>query len=493
LAQEKENWARAALALGLAKVAGRLEPAVAARECAEPARSLSQALAQEKDAGARAALAQGLAAVSDHLESAAAIRLCADAARLLNEALREEENRTSTIASALGQAGGLQHLWQAGWTAESMIRAENRGAAASLQSGLLAVAWRLEPAEATRVYANAAWWLYHVLQQKKADWGSSQVDQGQAAAAWQLAPAKAVRLLTYGLAQEKVGQARWPWAEAIAAEAGRLEPAEAARVCAEAARLLHQALAQEKHAGLRRRLAEEVAAVAGRLEPAEASRLCREAARLLDQALAQEKDGPSRSELAAGLASVLERLEPATAARLRAEAARSQIQAHIEGRQHLGPAFMAGLLQALDGEEAARVARAIALRMVADPKFQSPQVLDDFLCNGTHREVRQRAAAFAGAIVSAAHGPVPSLPLLAAAGQPLPCRLTTQDLVELLKMPTCIGGVRRVILNQLGNRYGHRFATHWDFVRYAQQQGLNLDFTTPPKRPDRALPKLFKE
>ena len=65
--------------------------------------------------------------------------------------------------------------------------------------------------------------------------------------------------------------------------AGRLEPAEAARVCAEAARLLKQALAQEKDAHCPRQLAEGLAAVAGRLEPAEA-------ARLLSQALAQEKE-----------------------------------------------------------------------------------------------------------------------------------------------------------------------------------------------------------
>jgi hypothetical protein len=25
---------------------------------------------------------------------------------------------------------------------------------------------------------------------------------------------------------------------------------------------------------------------------------------------------------------------------------------------------------------------------------------------------------------------------------------------------------------------------HWAFVRYAQEQGLKLDFTTPPKRPN---------
>ena len=67
------------------------------------------------------------------------------------------------------------------------------------------------------------------------------------------------------------------------------------------------------------------------------------------------------------------------------------------------------------------------------------------------------------------------------------------DLVELLKMPTCVREVRRVILDQLGNRHGRRFDRHWDFVRYAQEQRLDLDFTTPPKRPEAKLPPLFEE
>ena len=59
-------------------------------------------------------------------------------------------------------------------------------------------------------------------------------------------------------------------------------------------------------------------------------------------------------------------------------------------------------------------------------------------------------------------------------------------------MPTCVGQVRRIILDQFGNRYGRRFDTHWDFVRYAQEQNLDLDFTTPPQRPDPKLPALFE-
>jgi hypothetical protein len=66
----------------------------------------------------------------------------------------------------------------------------------------------------------------------------------------------------------------------------------------------------------------------------------------------------------------------------------------------------------------------------------------------------------------------------------LPCPLETQQLIELLKMPTCFGGARRVVLDHLGNRYGRRFVNHWAFVRFADEQGLKLDLTTPPKRPD---------
>jgi len=134
-----------------------------------------------------------------------------------------------------------------------------------------------------------------------------------------------------------------------------------------------------------------------------------------------------------------------------------------------------------------------ARRMVANPKVNLGNYdLELFLADASHPQVRRRVIAVASALGLGTNGPFASLPLLPAATVPLPCRLATQDLVELLKLPTCIGRVRRVILDQLGNRYGCRFATHWDFVRYAQEQGLNLDFTTPPQRPAAKLPPLFE-
>jgi hypothetical protein len=168
-------------------------------------------------------------------------------------------------------------------------------------------------------------------------------------------------------------------------------------------------------------------------------------------------------------------------------------------------------VQSLDSENATQAARVITSLMVSDPErfldreqqttisgqtsygAFNTDILKRFLTKGEHSHIQRRTVASATAVGMSASSPLASLVLLPSAGEPLPCRLTTQDLVELLKLPTCVSEVRRVILDQLGNRYGRRFDTHWDFVRYAQEHQLNLDFTTPPKRPEPKLPPLFEE
>jgi hypothetical protein len=66
--------------------------------------------------------------------------------------------------------------------------------------------------------------------------------------------------------------------------------------------------------------------------------------------------------------------------------------------------------------------------------------------------------------------------------------LTAQQLVELLKTPTCIGEARRLVLDHLGRRSRRHFAGAWEFVRFAQEQHLALDFTSPPQRPEPTAP-----
>jgi hypothetical protein len=102
----------------------------------------------------------------------------------------------------------------------------------------------------------------------------------------------------------------------------------------------------------------------------------------------------------------------------------------------------------------------------------------------TSRPVQiERAARVAAATIGQGFGGNPGASFLIAT-EPCPCRLSTQELVDLLKMPTSFDDARRLVLEYLGNRYGRRFANHWEFVRFARAQGLNLDLKTPPRRPD---------
>jgi hypothetical protein len=45
--------------------------------------------------------------------------------------------------------------------------------------------------------------------------------------------------------------------------------------------------------------------------------------------------------------------------------------------------------------------------------------------------------------------------------------------------------IRKLVYTHFGNYLGCTFANQWDFVRYAKEQRLDLDFTTPPKHPAR--------
>jgi hypothetical protein len=77
-----------------------------------------------------------------------------------------------------------------------------------------------------------------------------------------------------------------------------------------------------------------------------------------------------------------------------------------------------------------------------------------------------------------------ALLLLGPATEPFQCRLSDQELVELLKHPLCVGLARRAVLDHLEMQHRRTFADQWEFVRYAQEQQLDLDFTTPPQRPE---------
>jgi hypothetical protein len=66
--------------------------------------------------------------------------------------------------------------------------------------------------------------------------------------------------------------------------------------------------------------------------------------------------------------------------------------------------------------------------------------------------------------------------------EPQPEPFPAETLVELLKHPLCVGQAPRIVLDQLGRHYGRRFENQWDFVHFAEEQKLGLDFTSPVQR-----------
>ena len=101
-------------------------------------------------------------------------------------------------------------------------------------------------------------------------------------------------------------------------------------------------------------------------------------------------------------------------------------------------------------------------------------------------EFRSRSGALSSVVSSLGTDghPLTAVSFLLPASEPLPCRLSDQQLVELLKMPTCVGAARRVVLDHLGIRYRRTFADVWEFVRFAKEQRLDLDLTSPPQHPE---------
>jgi hypothetical protein len=277
-----------------------------------------------------------------------------------------------------------------------------------------------------------------------------------------------------------------------------------------AAELLAGALpAAEKGAYIHEQLTEGLLAVTVFVHPDKTERFYRPVARALQNALAVEMRADYGSDgwqgfaaeqadacemRAAELAMLAARLPPFEAANICGNPIRviRHILAVEKDPRNKIPCLIGlnALLPFMANEEAHLIAKDLAeqLASATDAEnvdndvggYASP--LGSLLCETTLTTYRNKTTAIATAIGRASTGPLAALPALRAANEPLPCRLTTQELVDLLKMPTCYGEVRKVILKHLGNRYGRTFRDHWEFVEYAKEKNLDLDFTTPPVR-----------
>jgi hypothetical protein len=62
--------------------------------------------------------------------------------------------------------------------------------------------------------------------------------------------------------------------------------------------------------------------------------------------------------------------------------------------------------------------------------------------------------------------------------------LDRQAVVDLLKMPTCVGPMRRAILDRLGREAGRTFNDIWAFEDWARRESPTLLLLDTPRRPE---------
>jgi hypothetical protein len=99
-------------------------------------------------------------------------------------------------------------------------------------------------------------------------------------------------------------------------------------------------------------------------------------------------------------------------------------------------------------------------------------------------EARRLAAPFAKRLlkqVAVATHPG-DLERLAKAAALMSAHLHEQDLVDILKVPLCVGRSRDAVLLQLGQRTNRQFKDLWDFIDWVRANDPDIDLNSPPRR-----------
>jgi hypothetical protein len=410
------------LARALAALAARMGPDEAGRVRSRAGELLGRAATQTTDSGRLRELILALAALDDCPEPRVA------AASLLRAL--EKPTRYS-----VSEPGVLQEIARA----------------------LAAIAGCREPAAAS---------LLRALDQANKPWTLRELAKVVPPLAARLGPgeaapfrARAAEVLTRAMAGPISGYDLPNLAQALVVVADGQEPAQALVA-------FTRALEKTAHPEARRELAEGLAALADRLGPPEAAR----AADTLLRALTDSADPEALDNLARGMPAVAVRLE----------------------RKQAAVDFTRAMARMIDPSPSPRPTRPLRFRTeFGDPASLSQRLagvlagsLEDLLTRPGPAEAVRRPAAVLAAL-SPPEGVarlIAVAPLLGLEPVPPRCRLSTPELVDLLKEPTCVGPARRVVLDQLGRRYRRPFADHRAFVRFAREQDLGLDFASPPQR-----------
>jgi hypothetical protein len=483
--KEKDARAQGDLVWGLAPLAERLGADEAARVCRPRADSLSTALKKDtRNLDKRGfSLVRGLGAMMLRLPQDQAVQIIRLLASVAEETRGGTDSRTVDFYYLMRKLDQVDATRVARLLASALEKEKDKNIRWWLAAGLCLAAEKMDPGEVAQVCGPVAKDMADSVATRKASGDlecNGYLFSGFGVVATQLDRARASqasKVLSKALERETDSYTLIRLAKALASTAGRIDPTQAAQVCGQAARLLAAKFEQETYANQRESLAQALSSLAARMEPARAAQICEQAVRTLAKALENEENpsparligcmvynnnSPSeRPERALAILWLAGYLESTEADQLCGEVIRTLLT-----RLKAPDDSMVLLLSQLDPATAGALAREFALQVCSK---------NDIAPDGL------------GVILND-YGRTPPDPHFigtrSVSGESLPCRLPTQDLVELLKMPTCFGRARRVVLDHLGNRYGRRFMNHWEFVRYAREQGLELDFTTPPRRPN---------
>jgi hypothetical protein len=481
------------LAQGLSAVAARMEPEEAARLCSQAAATLTKDMSKTTNSMTLQWLAEGLLAVAAWMEPKEAAHDCSRAVAAFTQAKLPSLHFLSRWAQLVSAVAARMEPKEASrLCSQAIAKTTDPLVLGTWAQVLSAVAARMEPREAAQVCSEAAATLNAVMPKSTAFYALHELTQGLSAVATRVDPKDGAAILTQAMTQALTKgtdpRALLPLATGLSAVSARMEPKEAAHVYSQAATTLVQAASKTADA---RALAEVVSAVAVGMEPKEAAYVCSQAAAVVAEAMTKTTDDLTLYLLAQRLSALAARMEPKEAALVCSQAAVTLTQAPAKTAPDDDTNYLARglcLLAAwMEPNETARLcAQAMARAKTTGPNsYLLAQDLSTALTGVYPAELSRRAAAVVATAAPCCSGPVATLARLGPALEPSPCRLSTPELIELLKQPTCVGPSRRVILDQLENRYRRKFADHWEFVHFAQQQKLGFDFTGPPKRPKR--------
>jgi hypothetical protein len=496
------------LAEGLSAVAARMAAEDAAVVTGQTATNLVKAMRSTTDSKALQQLAEGLSAVTARMAAKDAVTFTGQAATTLVKAMKDNKDTkdTNVLVSLSLSLSELAPSLEAGDAAHAVTAlvqlipdTHNPYGSTWQARALSAVARRLEPRDA----AQAADTLVQSMKTARNGLTLSSLAQGLSAVATRMEPrdaAQAATTLVQAMKDTKQPNVLDSLAAALSAVVARMEAKDAASTATQAATALASVMKHTKYPDALQQLALGLSAVAPRLEAKDAAQATTTLARAM-----KDTKNPSgafpRTRIALpylvqGLSTVATRLETSDAA----QTATTLVQITKNTKEPYALSLLAKSLSAvtvrMEPKYAATIIAQAAIALVqvmVDTQEQKasgllPRDLSALLSAVPSSELSSRTAtaASAGVFPPGAGHPLTALALLFPVAEPPPCLLSTQQLVELLKMPTCTGAARRVILDQLGNRYRRTFGDVWEFVRFTREQNLGLDFTTPPQRPEPA-------